>query len=149
MTEPSFEQSQASMRPHEDPFSLPKILLISALVAPANPSRAICPAWAVAFAVLIAAALAERADRVYGRIHRERGARSCTIVALYRARGQARRTDVFVVVQACLFAFIYVLLDLEPYSLLVGALALFALVSALMAMTQSVNWSAQPSVSFN
>ena len=31
----------------------------------------------------------------------------------------------------------------------VGALALFALVSALMAMTQRVNWSAQPSVSFN
>jgi hypothetical protein len=31
MTEPSFEQSQASMRPHEDSVSLPKILLISAL----------------------------------------------------------------------------------------------------------------------
>ena len=31
MTEPSFEQSQASMRPHEDPVSLPKILLISSL----------------------------------------------------------------------------------------------------------------------
>ena len=31
MTEPSFEQSQATMRPHEDAVSLPKILLISAL----------------------------------------------------------------------------------------------------------------------
>jgi len=31
MTEPSFEQSQATMRPHEDPVSLPKILLISSL----------------------------------------------------------------------------------------------------------------------
>ena len=31
MTEPSFEQSQASMRPHEDPVSRPKILLISSL----------------------------------------------------------------------------------------------------------------------
>ena len=31
MTEPSFEQSQATMRPHEDPVSLPKSLLISAL----------------------------------------------------------------------------------------------------------------------
>jgi inner membrane protein len=56
---------------------------------------------------------------------------------------------VFVVVQACLFAFIYVLLDLETYSLLIGALALFAVVSALMVLTQRVNWSAQPSVSFN
>ena len=31
MTEPSFEQFPASMRPHEDPVSLPKIFLISAL----------------------------------------------------------------------------------------------------------------------
>jgi inner membrane protein involved in colicin E2 resistance len=31
MTELSFEQSQASMRPHEDPVSLSKILLISSL----------------------------------------------------------------------------------------------------------------------
>ena len=58
-------------------------------------------------------------------------------------------TLVFVVAQACLFAFIYVLLDLETYSLLIGALALFAVVSALMVLTQRVNWSAQPSVSFN
>jgi inner membrane protein len=71
--------------------------------------------------------------------------------SLYTA-AVARRvapTLVFVVVQACLFAFIYVLLDLETYSLLIGALALFAVVSALMVLTQRVNWSAQPSVSFN
>ena len=37
----------------------------------------------------------------------------------------------------------------ETYSLLIGALALFAVVSALMVLTQRVNWSAQPSVSFN
>jgi inner membrane protein len=53
---------------------------------------------------------------------------------------------VFATVQACLFAFIYFLLDLQTYSLLVGALALFAVVSALMALTQRVNWSAQPLV---
>jgi inner membrane protein len=71
--------------------------------------------------------------------------------SLYTA-AVARRvapTLVFVVVQTCLFAFIYVLLDLETYSLLIGALALFAVVSALMVLTQRVNWSAQPSVSFN
>ena len=56
---------------------------------------------------------------------------------------------VFAGMQASLFAFIYVLLDLETYSLLIGAFALFAVVSALMALAQRVNWSAQPSVSFN
>jgi inner membrane protein len=50
----------------------------------------------------------------------------------------------FAAMQACLFAFIYVLIDLETYSLLIGALALFAVVSALMFLTQRVNWSAQP-----
>jgi inner membrane protein len=53
---------------------------------------------------------------------------------------------VFAAVQACLFAFIYVLIDLETYSLLIGALTLFAVVSALMFLTQRVNWSAQPLV---
>ncbi len=48
--------------------------------------------------------------------------------------------------QASLFAFIYVLLDLETYSLLIGALALFAVVSVLMVLAQRVNWSAQPLV---
>ena len=46
--------------------------------------------------------------------------------------------------QASLLAFIYVLLDLETYSLLIGALALFAVVSVLMFLAQRVNWSAQP-----
>jgi inner membrane protein len=46
--------------------------------------------------------------------------------------------------QASLFAFIYVLLDLETYSLLIGALALFAIISVLMILAQRVNWSAQP-----
>jgi len=51
---------------------------------------------------------------------------------------------VFAGMQAGLFAFIYVLLDLETYSLLIGTLALFAIVSVLMVLAQRVNWSAQP-----
>jgi inner membrane protein len=49
---------------------------------------------------------------------------------------------VFAGMQASLFAFIYFLLDFETYSLLIGALALFAVVSVLMVLTQWVNWSA-------
>jgi inner membrane protein len=49
---------------------------------------------------------------------------------------------VFAAMQASLFAFIYVLLDLETYSLLIGALALFAVVSVLMILAQGVNWPA-------
>jgi inner membrane protein len=43
-----------------------------------------------------------------------------------------------------LFAFLYVLLGLETYSLLIGALALFAVVSALMVLTQMVRWPQRP-----
>ena len=66
-----------------------------------------------------------------------------------RSRGASRRRSCSPSMLASLFAFIYVLLGLETYSLLIGALALFAVVSALMVLTQMVNWSAQPSVSFN
>jgi len=48
-------------------------------------------------------------------------------------------TFLFAVMLASLFAFIYVLLGLETYSLLIGALALFAVVSTLMVLTQMVN----------
>jgi inner membrane protein len=41
---------------------------------------------------------------------------------------------------ASLFAFLYVVLGLETYSLLVGALALFVALSAVMVLTQRVNW---------
>ena len=50
---------------------------------------------------------------------------------------------------ASLFAFLYVLLGLETYALLIGALALFVVVSAVMVLTQMMKWPAQPSVSFN
>jgi inner membrane protein len=46
----------------------------------------------------------------------------------------------FAVMLASLFGFLYVLLGLETYSLLIGALALFAVVSVLMALTQMVRW---------
>ena len=45
---------------------------------------------------------------------------------------------------ASLFGFIYVLLGLETYSLLIGALALFVVVSALMVLTQMVNLPRAP-----
>jgi inner membrane protein len=49
-------------------------------------------------------------------------------------------TVLFALMLASLFAFIYVLLGLETYSLLIGALALFVVVSALMVLTQMVKW---------
>lgn len=51
-------------------------------------------------------------------------------------------TLAFATMLTSLFAFLYVLLGLETYSLLIGALALFAVVSALMIVTQWVNWGA-------
>jgi len=45
---------------------------------------------------------------------------------------------------ASLFGFLYVLLGLETYSLLIGALALFVVVSALMVLTQMVRWPGRP-----
>ena len=47
---------------------------------------------------------------------------------------------VFALILASLFGFIYVLLGMETYSLLIGALALFVVVSALMVLTQMVKW---------
>jgi inner membrane protein len=54
---------------------------------------------------------------------------------------------VFGAMLASVFAFLYVLLGLETYSLLIGALALFVVVSALMILTQAMQWPAkwQPS----
>jgi inner membrane protein len=47
---------------------------------------------------------------------------------------------VFAGMLTSLFAFIYLLLGLETYSLLIGALALFVVVSALMLLTQMMKW---------
>jgi len=49
---------------------------------------------------------------------------------------------VFAGMLSSLFAFLYVVLGLETYSLVFGSLALFVVVSALMVLTQTVNWSA-------
>ena len=51
-------------------------------------------------------------------------------------------TLVFGSMLASVFVFLYMLLGLETYSLMIGSLALFVVVSALMVVTQAVNWSA-------
>ena len=51
---------------------------------------------------------------------------------------------VFALMLSSLFGFLYVLLGLETYSLLTGALALFVVVSVLMAVTQMVRWPGRP-----
>jgi inner membrane protein len=50
----------------------------------------------------------------------------------------------FAAMLSSLFGFLYVLLGLETYSLLIGALALFVVVSALMVLTQMVRWPGRP-----
>jgi inner membrane protein len=49
-------------------------------------------------------------------------------------------TFMFAVMLSTLFSFLYVLVGLETYSLLIGALALFAVISVLMVLTQMVKW---------
>jgi inner membrane protein len=51
---------------------------------------------------------------------------------------------VFALMLSSLFGFLYVLFGLETYSLLIGALALFVVVSALMVLTQMVRWPGRP-----
>jgi inner membrane protein len=53
---------------------------------------------------------------------------------------------VFALILTSLFGFIYVLLGMETYSLLIGALALFVVVSALMVLTQMVKWPGRAEV---
>ena len=45
---------------------------------------------------------------------------------------------------AALFAFLYVLLNLETYALLTGSVALFILLSAIMLATCRVGWDDAP-----
>jgi inner membrane protein len=52
-------------------------------------------------------------------------------------------TLMFAAMLSSLFGFLYVLLGLETYSLLIGAVALFIVVSALMVLTQMVKWPVQ------
>lgn len=47
----------------------------------------------------------------------------------------------FAALLASLFGFLYVLLSLESYSLLVGSVALFIVLTVVMILTQKVNWS--------
>jgi|GEM_PF-2366544 len=57
----------------------------------------------------------------------------------------ARRTMpavIFATMLTTLFGFLYVVLSLETYSLLVGSLALFVVLSVVMALTQRIDWRA-------
>ncbi len=60
--------------------------------------------------------------------------------SLYTASVAKRRAPalVFATTLACLFGFIYVLIGIDTYSLLIGALALFLVLSALMFLTEKV-----------
>lgn len=67
-----------------------------------------------------------------------------TQASLYTAAVTRRMvpTAIFATVLGGLFGFLYVLLSLETYSLLVGSVALFLVLSAVMAVTQRVDWRA-------
>ena len=52
-----------------------------------------------------------------------------------------RETALFALMLAALFGFLYVLLSLETLSLLIGSLALFLVLSVLMALTSRIDWS--------
>ena len=55
---------------------------------------------------------------------------------------RVRLTAIFAGVLGVLFAFLYVVLRLDAYALLAGTLALFVVLSVVMAVTRTVNWSA-------
>lgn len=52
-----------------------------------------------------------------------------------------RQALIFAIILACLFGFLYIVLSLESYALLTGSVALFAVLSAVMVLTQRVDWS--------
>lgn len=52
-----------------------------------------------------------------------------------------RESGLFAAMLTSLFGFLYVLLSLESYSLLVGSLALFLVLSVLMAVTSKIDWT--------
>lgn len=55
--------------------------------------------------------------------------------------GRAVYTAMFAVMLAALFGFLYVLLSLETYSMMVGSVGLFVVLSVVMALTRKVDWS--------
>jgi inner membrane protein len=52
-----------------------------------------------------------------------------------------RHALIFAGILGALFGFLYVVLSLETFSLLVGSVALFAVLSAVMAVTRNIDWS--------
>jgi inner membrane protein len=61
--------------------------------------------------------------------------------------GKRKLALVFALVLAGLFGFLYVVLSLESLALLAGTVALFALLSAIMALTHKIDWSGGKPVS--
>jgi len=68
-----------------------------------------------------------------------------TQATLYTAAVTRRAlpTLIFGAVLASLFGFLYVLLSMETYALLAGSVALFLILSVVMAVTQRVDWRAE------
>jgi inner membrane protein len=57
---------------------------------------------------------------------------------------RASHAGIFAAMLACLFGFLYVVLGLETYALLVSSVALFIVLSVVMALAQWVDWSTWP-----
>ncbi|MGF7174700.1 cell envelope integrity protein CreD [Azospirillum doebereinerae] len=70
-----------------------------------------------------------------------------TQATLYTAAVTRRAlpTVIFGAVLSTLFGFLYVLLSMETYALLAGSVALFVVLSAVMAVTQRIDWRAEES----
>ena len=69
------------------------------------------------------------------------GARSALPPGPGLVTGRTRLAGLFAAVLGLLFGFLYVVLSLESYSLLAGAVALFGVLSLVMAVTRRVDWS--------
>ena len=59
---------------------------------------------------------------------------------------KAKQAGVFALMLSCLFGFLYVVLSLESYALLTGTVALFAVLSIVMAVTRHIDWSKAPAL---
>ena len=59
----------------------------------------------------------------------------------------ARQAGIFALMLSGLFGFLYVVLSLESYALLTGSVALFAILSIIMAVTRHIDWSRAPMAS--
>jgi inner membrane protein len=56
---------------------------------------------------------------------------------------QPKLAGIFALVLAGLFGFLYVVLSLESFALLAGTVALFTVLSVIMALTRHIDWSSR------